>query len=356
MKKFLAGLVCLILVVGIGVGAYFLFFNKKQEATSVMTMSVNPEVQFILDQNNKVMDVTAVNEDGANLITQINFEGMKAEDAAKLFVEISNQMGKISVDASIDSNKEVKIYISCSDDKKTSETIKNLQNNVVNSVNQYFKDNGIINGAKVYVEDMSKALEKFGSQIRDYTGSTFEEAMTYVKEVNKEFEGISYDARKGLQNVINGLKDSFELTNDALINSVNSAKKLVASAKAEVEKYQKQLNEIQLEELKKPVQELLNTAKEQLSEAEKKLNEAQAKLQKELDKLQKEIDAKIKEVQQQCEEALKQLKETIKSQIEEGKKTIESYKAEFEKKSAEEKQSIINKIEAFQNSLAKPIA
>lgn len=355
MKKFLAYLVTLVLVAGIGVGAYFLF-RKPAEATSVMTMSVNPEVQFILDQNNKVMNVTAVNEDGTSLLTQVKFEGMKAEDAAKLFVEVSNQMGKVSLDASVSANKEVKIYISCSDDKKTSETIKNLQKNVVNSVNQYFKDNKIINGAKVYVEDMSKALEKFGSQIRDYTGTTFEEAMTYVKEVNKEFENIGYDAREGLQRVINGLKDSFELANDALIDSVNSAKKLVASAKATVEEYQKQLDEIQLEELKKPVQKLLDSAKEELSNAEKKLNEAQAKLQKELDKLQKEIDAKIKEVQQQCEEALKQLKETIKTQIEEGKKTIEQYKADFEKKSAEEKQSIINKIETFQNSLAKPIA
>ena len=353
MKKFLKGLICLILIAGIGVGAYFLFFNKKQEETSVMTMSVNPEVQFILDQNNKVMNVTAVNEDGSNLITQINFEGMKAEDAAKMFVEISNQMGKVSLDASVDSNKEVKIYISCSDDNKTSETIKNLQNNVVNSVNQYFKDNGIINGAKVYVEDMSKALEKFGSQIEAYTGSTFEEAMTYAKEINKEFEGISYSAREGLQNVINGLKEAYQTANDILIKSVNSSKEKVASAKAEVEKYQKQLDEASDSIIKQGIQKLFDVAKEELSEAEKTLSKQQAELQTKLDELQKNIDAKIKEVQKECEEAIKQVKETIKTQIEEGKKTIESYKAEFEKKSAEEKQSIINKIESFQNSLAE---
>lgn len=354
MKKLMSFLVVLVLVVGLGVGAYFLFFNKKQEATSVMTLDVNPEVQFILDQNNKVMDVTAVNEDGSKLITQVKFEGLKAEDAAKLFVEISNQMGKVSLDASVD-NRSVTIYISCDDEAKTSEAIKNLQENVVNSVNKYFKDNGIINGAKVVVEDMSKALEKFGSQIRSFTGTTFEEAMNYVKEVNHEFENISYEARSGLQTIINGLKDAYEKANDALISAVESWKKTVKSLKEQISAQEEKIKALP-DKMKAEAQKNLNTLKEKLNEAEKTLNEKQAQLQAKLDELQKKIDAEIKKIQKECEEALKTLKETINAQIEEGKKIIEAHKKAFEEKTEEQKQIIIDAIEAFQNSLVMPIA
>lgn len=343
MKKFLAYLVTLVLVAGIGVGAYFLF-RKPAEATSVMTMSVNPEVQFILDQNNKVMNVTAVNEDGTSLLTQVKFEGMKAEDAAKLFVEVSNQMGKVSLDASVSANKEVKIYISCDENSKTSESIKNLQTNVLNSVNQYFKDNGIINGAKVFVEDMSGALNKFGSQIEEYTGSTFEEAMAYVKEVNKQFKDVSFEVRSTLQSTINALKNSAQSGIELLKNKIKDLQKLIDSAKESLNN-----SKLLTEEAKKEINK-------NISEWQTQLNNAQKELDKQLNELQAKIDAEVKKFQEQCKQTLETLKDEIKTQIEEGKKTIENHKKAFEQKTAEEKQAIIDQIEAFQNSLANNAA
>lgn len=341
MKKFLSGLISLVLIVAIGVGVYFLFFKKSSEETSVMTMSVNPEVQFILDQNNKVMSVTAVNNDGVNLVTQVNFVGMKAEDCAKLFVEISNQMGKVSFDASSSSeDKSVKIYISCDDSIKNSESIKNLKQNVQDSVNKYFKDNGIINGAKVFVEDMSKALEKFGGQIEEFTGTTFEEAMTYAKEISKEFENISYDVRNQVQNVVNGLKDSFQTANKLLISSIDDLK-------AQISKWQEQLNSSEF--IPEAVKKEINT---QIEEAKKQLNAKQKEYQQKLNELQKQIDEKIKEFQEKCKQALEEIKTEISNQIEAGKETIKNHKEAFEAKAEDQKQAIIAAIEAYQNSLA----
>ncbi len=343
MKKFLAGLISLVLVVGIGVGAYFLFFKKApSEETSVMTMSVNPEVQFILDQNNNVMNVTAVNEDGVNLTTQVNFVGMKAEDCAKLFVEISSQMGKVSFDATATAgeDKSVKIYISCDDSIKNSDTIKNLQQNVQNSVNTYFKENGIINGAKVVLEDMSAALAKFGSQIEEFTGTTFEEAMAYAKEISNEFEDISYSVRQNVQTVVNSLKDTFETANKLLISTINETQTQIADL-------QKRLNDSEL--LPEAVKKEINN---QIAELQKTLNTKQAEYKTKLEELQKQIDEKIKEFQQQCKEALETVKSEINKQIEAGKELINSHKEEFEAKTEAQKNAIIAAIEAYQNSLA----
>ena len=347
MKKFLAGLISLVLVVGIGVGAYFLFFKKApSEETSVMTMSVNPEVQFILDQNNNVMNVTAVNEDGLNLTTQVNFVGMKAEDCAKLFVEISSQMGKVSFDATATAgeDKSVKIYISCDDSIKNSDTIKKLQQNVQNSVNTYFKENGIINGAKVVLEDMSAALAKFGSQIKTFTGTTFEEAMAYATEISNEFKNVSYEIRNNVHTAVNALKNAFQDANKLLISEIDKLQ-------AQIADLQKQLNDSEI--VPEAVKKQLNN---QIAELQKKLDKAQAEYQAELNKLQQKIDEKIKEFQKQCEEALNTIKAQIKQQIDEGKELIKTKKEEFEAMAEAQKQELQQKIEDFQNSLAKPIA
>ena len=70
--------------------------NTKDDQTTVMNMSINPEVEFILDKNNKVVSVSAKNDEGNFIIAKASFEGMSAEEAAKLFVKISNENGFIA--------------------------------------------------------------------------------------------------------------------------------------------------------------------------------------------------------------------------------------------------------------------
>ncbi len=337
MKKILSVLVTLVLVVGLGVGAYFLF-RKPQEETSVMTMSVNPEVQFILDQNNKVMNVTAVNEDGSSLISVVNFKGLTADEASKLFVEVSTQMGKINFDTT---GKEVTIYIACSDELKDSQTIKQLKQNVQESVNKYFKESGIIAGAKVVSEDVSDALKKFGSQIQEFTGSTYEEAMDYIKEVNHEFENVSFEARQGLEKTINALKDAANVTISGLKSQIESLQKQITAWKEELNS-----SELIPDSLKK-------TLNEQISKAKKELKEVQTKLDTKLKELQAKIDEAIKKVQEECKAVLETLKQEVNNAIETGKAKLEEYKKAFQDKTEEQKQAIIAAIKAYQDSLNK---
>lgn len=61
--------------------------NTKDDQTTVMNMSINPEVEFILDKDNKVVSVSAKNDEGNFIIAKASFEGMSAEEAAKLFCQ-----------------------------------------------------------------------------------------------------------------------------------------------------------------------------------------------------------------------------------------------------------------------------
>lgn len=96
MKKILC--VALMLAMLAGVFAFVGCDETAREAATVMTVSLNPEVEFVLDGRDRVITVNALNEEG-NLIVSAeefeNVEGKTAEEAAKLFVEVSVKTGYV---------------------------------------------------------------------------------------------------------------------------------------------------------------------------------------------------------------------------------------------------------------------
>lgn len=63
------------------------------EAAARMQVDINPSVEFILDADNKVLSVTALNDDGALIIAGEAFVGKTAEDAVELMASISTDAG-----------------------------------------------------------------------------------------------------------------------------------------------------------------------------------------------------------------------------------------------------------------------
>ena len=93
MKKFGIGALALIL----GLGATTLTGcgkDKDPKELQIMNLSVNPGVEFVVDENDKVLSVTASNEDGAFILNKFtDFTGMSAKDAALKFIEMSEEYG-----------------------------------------------------------------------------------------------------------------------------------------------------------------------------------------------------------------------------------------------------------------------
>ena len=72
--------------------------NPPDEPDSrVMNVDVNPKLEFVLDEDNKVVSVSALNDDGECLIqTEADiaaFKNLDAEEAAKKFLEMSKEYG-----------------------------------------------------------------------------------------------------------------------------------------------------------------------------------------------------------------------------------------------------------------------
>ena len=159
-------LVCATLLVGCG----------EADGVRIMNVSLNPEVEFILDANNKVVSVNALNEEGNLIISAEAFVGKSAEDAARLFVEVSKETGFIVSGVSGD------LEISFSGDATEAEA---LFNSVKAKVEEYLNANNLT----AYIEKaeaITKAeLEELYAEAAPYLEEAEIRAMEYAELVRE---------------------------------------------------------------------------------------------------------------------------------------------------------------------------
>lgn len=160
---------CLPLLLLVGCG------GEKEEKTSRMTVDINPSVEFILDKDNKVVSVTALNDDGAVIISGEAFVGKTAEEAAQLVVQISTDKGYLVKGEAQLSNRSVKIQIT--GDKDVAE---DLYKNVKKKVEDFSKEHGLDLVAEKVEALNHEALATLAAHCT--AGLTKEEAMKKTDE------------------------------------------------------------------------------------------------------------------------------------------------------------------------------
>ena len=97
--------------------------KKDQDDFTRMTVDIKPSIEFMLDDQNKVASVTALNDDGSILIVGEAFVGKTAEEAVELVVSLASDTGYL-----VKGNMEVSantVKISVSGDSKQAEKLKN---------------------------------------------------------------------------------------------------------------------------------------------------------------------------------------------------------------------------------------
>lgn len=136
---------CLCLLIGM---ALPLASCKKSEPTppegtyTRTTVDINPSVEFMVDDQNKVVSVTALNDDGSILIAGEAFVGKTPEEATRMVVSLATDAGylvkgEIHVE-NTDESQKVEISVS-----GNSDYAKELAKNVKSDVEKYLKDNKI---------------------------------------------------------------------------------------------------------------------------------------------------------------------------------------------------------------------
>lgn len=309
--KFFVFLLALVLVAG--AAYYFLVLNKQ--ASAVMECNVNPNVQFVLDQNNKVMTVNYLNEDAEALFKEASFSGKTADEAAQLFVQLSTEAGFIDVQTS---GTRVDVTISCEESEKYAE----LKTQIVNKVNEYFDEKGIIAGAVASVqENLADAVQKIGVEASELADKTAKEVLALYQETSKDLEGVAVSLHNSFFEFINNLKETTFSVLEELETTIADLEQQLESS------------ELLPEQAKKFIKEQLDAAKKLYNENKKAFETM--------------VDEKIEELKQ----ASKAIFEEAKTQIAQAKEQIKQALAEYQTYYEQNKATIDQAIEDYRNSL-----
>ena len=184
MKKKITAVLLATLVVGSSVA--LVSCNEETGEQRVMNISLNPEVEFVLDANDKVVSVNALNEEGNLVVSAEAFkevEGKTAEEAGALFIQVSKETGFL-LEGSVQSGENtVQISVSGKAD------IQGLYEEVKNSMEESLKNSGLtvtIPQPKQITDEEIKALVAECAPYIDSAKMQYAELVAEIAKSRKE--------------------------------------------------------------------------------------------------------------------------------------------------------------------------
>ena len=254
--------------------------NVKPEEGSVtrMTVDINPSVEFMIDDQNKIVSVTALNEDGSILIVGEAFVGKTPEEAIEMMVTLASDTGYL-----VQGNAEVSentVKISVSGDSKYAEQLKKDITEKANDTLKALDINGTVEkvealkidalrqmalSTSLYTEEEISAMDE-GQLYKVISAGRIETALLLTEEMRsayysaKEYK-ISFAEREETARIIKELGGLYNLTHTAYKTALdvystaiteldNFRYEMLVSPESEYQKSLTELREAKIELLK----------------------------------------------------------------------------------------------------------
>ena len=101
LVKIMSSALAVVLMVGSLAGCDF---NKEEEtaktdAATYVSLRINPEIELIANEDDEVVAVNAINEDGEVVLAVSDFIGDTIEEATEEFVDKAVELGYIDVES-----------------------------------------------------------------------------------------------------------------------------------------------------------------------------------------------------------------------------------------------------------------
>lgn len=316
-------IIATVLVIALLTGGIILasFVNKQNStAVSTVTISLNPEVQCVLNSSDKIISVNFLNSDGEILLYNQKLEGKSIEQFVQYYTELSIKAGYVNCNAIAEnSDNIVEFKIICKD----SEIQSRLNNKITENINKVFSEQAVFGKAReIEVASYDNLIEKYDSVVQNLHLN--------VVELDNLTESEILQVIKSRSEELNGIRASFiELLAP---ENLNTAIKALIS---QIENLKETLSEIQYE----VEQDNSNTVLvKQLTNLEIQFSNVQAQLQQKYSEF-------IDQLKVQSTDYLKTTSTLLNEKIEAYKTTLENYYSSI----AETKNEIIENVKNWQN-------
>ena len=153
--------------------------NAKPEEGSItrMTVDINPSVEFMIDDQNKIVSVTALNDDGSILIVGEAFVGKTPEEAVEMMVTLASDTGYL-VQGNVEASENT-VKISISGDSKYAEQLKKDITEKANDTLKSLDINGTVEKVEALKIDALRQMALSTSLYTEEEISTMDEDQLY---------------------------------------------------------------------------------------------------------------------------------------------------------------------------------
>jgi len=173
----------------IAVCSLFSLVGCAPAGDEVVNLSLNPQIELIVDNEDKVISVSALNDEGNVVIANATFVGLSVEDAVNLFIKTTDESG-FMIQGEVSSNEnKLEIAISGSDAKALFNKVKSaaqtyLEENEL-TVNFSFEGQLDLKYIKGLVEEAR--LELSQAEINAMSKEELMDVLKQSREETKEF-------------------------------------------------------------------------------------------------------------------------------------------------------------------------
>ena len=252
--------------------------NPEEGSVTRMTVDINPSVEFMIDDQNKIVSVTALNDDGSILIVGEAFVGKTPEEAIEIMVTLASDTGYLVQGNAEASENTVKISVS--GDSKYAEQLKKDITEKANDTLKALDINGTVEkvealkidalrqmalSTSAYTEEEIRTMDE-GQLYKVISAGRIETALLMTEEMRsayysaKEYK-ISFAEREETARIIKELGGLYSLTHTAYKTALdvygtaiteldNFRYEMLVSPESEYQKSLTELREAKIELLK----------------------------------------------------------------------------------------------------------
>lgn len=307
-KKLFLPILVFVLVILVLLGINY--YNKNLKVNSNITLDVNPSIVLSTNYNNKVIRVKALNDDGEEILENINVNNLLPEEATNIIIDELIKDDYLSGDGA-----NILLTVENNDLVKA----KEIEANLLESVNSKLDEEYIAGTVITQVNTIRKNIDED------------------IKSLMNDYD-ISYSKAIFIRNVIR--KNDTLKAEDLALLRINEISKLINDNKIDISDIARHNNEDSMYE-----SATLTQAKKRLKKAQQAIIQAEKKAQIKEGKLQKKI-----ENNQNTESAEKAYQEAEQARVEAEQEVIDSQNAYKEVESEVNKGDTKQNTETNQNS------
>ena len=311
MKKVLVGVfvACLLIV-----SVLLLIPKLDEEPVGSVELSVNPNVELIINKDNKVINVLYKNGDAEILFSSEDLIGMDVDEVSKKFVQLAIDAGYIDVDTTGET-VEYNVVVN------NAELQKQIADNITKEVNSCFDENGIFGQAKAKVLEIADSAQLLGVTAYKYQLILTAKSLDPVKDV-EELKALS---EKELCDLINGKVNEYKgIAADKMTDLITRIETLIANSTAMFENADLIASlEEQIENSTLLPEPAKTELKNRLEDAKQAYNELKADFEEAVQNI-------IKQVKEESKTIIENAKTQLATLKQEAKAALDAHKANFE--------------------------